>query len=73
MRPNEQVDVIGLNCQFENVPVVFSGNALANFTKTLGNVTDQYLFAPLWNEYEVVVQLIDRMGRTSQFKVCRHG
>lgn len=44
---HEQMDVIGLDCQIDYRPTVFTGHFFANFTKAFGNLANQHFFTAL--------------------------
>lgn len=62
----KQVNVIRLNSKTENYPTVFLSHFFADFTKALGNITNQHLLATFGYPNKVIVHLIYRMIRTSK-------
>ena len=51
---NKQVDMIGLNSQFDNLPPSLSTHLLDKRATILGDVATQHGFSPLWAPDEVV-------------------
>ena len=58
-RFHKQMDMIGLNCQLQNCPILFLSDFLADVIQSLCHVTNQHLFAPLRYPDKVVTHLVD--------------
>lgn len=64
---DKQVDVIRLNCQLQDCPLVFVRHFFTDLAQALRHYTDQYLFAPFRYPNKVVAHLIDRVIGALQF------
>src|SRR2546430_14113202 len=55
------MDVIGLDCQFDNLPVIFLCHFTGDLLKTVTHRPYQYLFPPLRTEDDMVENVVYRM------------
>src|SRR4051794_25898210 len=66
-RFNEQVNMIRLNCQIEDRPLLFECDLYTQFAQSFRHVTNQDFFATGRYPHEVVIHLIDCMVRALEF------